>query len=124
MPFHPYPLLTGRPSTLPTPAYLKDSPHCGSYYQRQDVDRIRHREILEPPEPTCLEAGHRQVGHLSQSNEEGEEDGGLSVRIKQSASTPNRRYVITKSHACHHHLFLWGSGDMGNRRQLDGFRMN
>ena len=73
--------VTGGSHTWLAPAYLKDTPHCGSDYQWQDVDGIRYREILEPPEPTCLQARHRQVGHLSQGNKEGDEDGGLLHRI-------------------------------------------
>lgn len=99
--------LSSTPSTLcrlgtwPTRAYLQDTPHRGSDYHGQDIGGIRYCEILEPPEATCLQAGHRKVGHLSQGNEEGDEDRSLFHRA-HSVSGGNVSY-----HRC---LPPWGLG--------------
>lgn len=57
--------------------HLQDEEHGSCDDQRKNVERICCRQVCEPQSASGLQAGHRQVRHLSQGNEEGDEDWSL-----------------------------------------------
>lgn len=55
-------------------ADLQDEEHGSSDGDRQQIKRICCCQVVKPEQASCLKTGHRQVGHLPQSNEERDED--------------------------------------------------
>lgn len=55
-------------------ADLQDEEHGSSDSDRQQIKRICRGQVVKPEQASCLKTGHRQVGHLPQSDEERDED--------------------------------------------------
>lgn len=55
-------------------SHLQDEEHGSSDGQRQDIKRICCRQVWKPECASSLKAGHWQIGHLPQCDEEGDKD--------------------------------------------------
>lgn len=55
-------------------SHLQDEEHGSSDGDWQNIKGICCRQVGEPEHTSCLHAGHRQVRHLPQGDEEGHED--------------------------------------------------